>query len=53
MFCGGNKKQRIILLPVIPLEQHLICNMKILFTVPSKIRQDLNKEVERSSLLQS
>lgn len=53
MFCGGNKKQWIILLPVIPLEQHLICNIKILFTVPSKIRQDLNKEVEGSSLLQS
>ena len=53
MFCGGNKKQWIILLPVIPLKQHLICNMKILFTVPSKIRQDLNKEVEGSCLLQS
>ena len=36
MFCGGNKKQWIILLSVISLEQHLICNMKILFTVPLK-----------------
>lgn len=42
MFCGRGKKQQwIIHLTVAPLEQPLICNMSILFTILSKNKTGL------------